>query len=192
MLSPSGSNRQNFRFIVLRDSEESTRAKALIGGVARDIWTAKREADGYDEGTGVEPDSPKGRMAATMEHFVDNFEQIPVVVIVAALRHRPGPEETIGASVYPACQNMLLAARALGYGATIMTWHRAVEGELRDVLGIPDDVFLAATITLGVPAGRQGPVRRMPVEGFVHDGCWGAEADWLTEPEGTRHTRWRR
>ena len=190
--APSGSNRQGFRFIVLRDQAEAMAAKAAIGAAAREIWSAKRDADGYDEGSGAAADSPKARMAATMEHFVDNFEQIPVVVLVAALRHRPGPEETIGASVYPACQNLLLAARTLGYGATIMTWHRAVEAELREILGIPEEAFLAATITMGVPVGRQGPVRRMPIEAFVHDGSWGKEADWLVEPPGTRHTRWRR
>ena len=190
--APSGSNRQGFRFIVLRDGEPSRAAKAAIGGAAREIWSAKRAADGYDAGSGSRADSPKARMATTMEHFVEHFEQIPVVILVAALRHRPGPEESIGASVYPACQNLLLAARTLGYGATIMTWHRAVESELRQILSIPQDVFLAATITLGVPAGQQGPVRRMPIEAFVHDGSWGTEADWLAEPEGTRHTRWRR
>ncbi|MGI9576757.1 MAG: nitroreductase family protein [Microthrixaceae bacterium] len=190
--APSGSNRQGFRFVVLRDQPESLAAKAAIGEAAREIWRAKRESDGYDKGSGAAADSPKARMAATMEHFVDHFEEIPVVVLVAALRHRPGPEETIGASVYPACQNLLLAARTLGYGATIMTWHRAVEGELRQILDIPDEAFLAATITMGVPVGRQGPVRRMPMEAFVHDGRWGAEADWLGEPPGTQHTRWRR
>jgi nitroreductase len=190
--APSGSNRQGFRFILLRHGEEAMAAKGAIGRAAREIWSAKRRADGYDSGSGAQADSPKARMAATMEHFVDHFEQIPVVILVASLRHRPGPEETIGASVYPACQNLLLAARTLGYGATIMTWHRAVEAELREILDIPEEAFLAATITLGVPAGRQGPVRRMPIQAFVHDGRWGTAADWLSEPPGTRHTHWSR
>jgi nitroreductase len=130
-------------------------------------------------------------MAATMEHFVDHFEEIPVVVLVGAVRHRPGPEEHLGASVYPACQNLLLAARALGYGGTMMTWHRAVEPELRELLGIPDDVFLAATITLGRPVGRHGPVRRRPLPSLVYDDAWGEPAPWAADPPGTRHTAWR-
>jgi len=47
---------------------------------------------------------------------------------------------TEGASIHPACQNLLLAARALGYGGTFMGWHFAVETELRELLGIPDAI----------------------------------------------------
>jgi nitroreductase len=190
--APSGSNRQPVRFIVLRGSETALAAKGLIGAAAREIWAAKRRADGYDTGTGADPTSPKARTAATMEHFVEHFEEIPAVILVAALRSRPGPEETIGASIYPACQNLLLAARTLGYGGVMMTWHRAVEDELRELLGVPDDVFLAATITMGRPQGHHGPVRRMPLEAFVYEDGWERPVGWTTEPEGTRHTRWRR
>lgn len=186
--APSGSNRQPFRFVVLRDSSEARRAKELIGAASRRMWAQKRAADGYDAGSGSDPDSPKARTAATMQHFVDHFEQIPVVVLAAALRRRPAPEETLGASVYPACQNFLLAARALGYGGVMMMWHALVADELRALLGIPDDVFLAATITLGVPEGGHGPVRRRPVSELVFDGAWDRHSTWVVEPEGTRHT----
>jgi nitroreductase len=190
--APSGSNRQPVRFLVLRGSDTARAAKGLIGGAARGIWAAKRTADGYDQGSGADPSSPKARTAATMEHFVEHFEDIPVVILVTAVRHRPGPEETIGASIYPACQNLLLAARALGYGGVMMTWHRAVEDELRALLDVPDDVFMAATITMGRPAGGHGTVRRMPLEAFVYEDGWERAADWTIEPPGTRHTRWRR
>lgn len=189
--APSGSNRQGFRFLVLRDGDRAAAARRLIGDAARAIWSAKRESDGYDRGSGADPTSPKARMAAAMDQFVTHYEQIPVVILVGAERHRPGPEETIGASVYPACQNLLLAARALGYGGVMMTWHRAVEDELRDLLEIPEDVFLAATITLGVPRGGHGPVRRMPVQAFVYEDRWGDHPDWAVDPPGTRHTSWR-
>lgn len=186
--APSGSNRQPFRFVVLRDTAEAREAKQLIGEASRRLWAQKRAADGYDAGSGADPDSPKGRTAATMQHFVDHFEQIPVVVLAAAVRHRPAPEETLGASVYPACQSFLLAARALGYGGVMMMWHALVADELRALLGIPDDVFLAATLTLGVPEGNHGPVRRRPVGELVRDGHWERPAGWVTEPEGTQHT----
>lgn len=186
--APSGSNAQPFRFLVLRDSPEAKQARALIGDGSRRLWAAKREADGYDAGTGADPTSRKGRQAATMQQFVDHFESIPVVILAAATRRRPPPEETLGASVYPACQNLLLAARAMGYGGVMMMWHSLVDAELREVLAIPDDVFLAATITLGVPEGRHGTVRRRPVGELVFDGRWGEAAAWATEPPGTRHT----
>ena len=61
--APSGSNRQLFRFVLLRDDETSRQAKALIGGVARQAWDAKRAHDGYDRGSGGDTESPKARTA---------------------------------------------------------------------------------------------------------------------------------
>src|SRR4051794_19267277 len=135
--APSGSNRQNFRFVVLRDGPKSTAAKALLGEAFRRNWAEKRAFDGYTEGSGVDESSPKARMARTMQRFVDRFEQIPVVVIPCLIRHRaPNPAE--GASVYPACQNLLLAARARGLGGVMTGWHHTVEDDLRELLGIPE------------------------------------------------------
>ena len=77
--APSGSNRQPFRFIVLTDGPVAREAKRLIGEGARKFWAAKREADGYDTGSGAEADSPKARMARTMQHYVDTYESVPVL-----------------------------------------------------------------------------------------------------------------
>ena len=185
--APSGSNRQPFRFVVLRDGPKAEQAKSLLGGSFRSMWARKREADGYDEGSGASADTPKARMAATMQHFVDHFERTPVVVIACLQRHRD-PHPTEGASVYPACQNLLLAARALGYGGVMTTWHSFVEADLRTLLGIPDDVALCATIPLGRPAGGHGPVRRRPVAELVYDDGWEEPAMWAADPAGTSFT----
>ncbi len=113
-----------------------------------------------------------------MQRYVDRFEQTPVVVLVCLERYRAAsPYE--GASVYPACQNLLLAARALGYGGALTMWHLGVETELRQLLGVPDGVALSACITLGVPEGHHGPVTRKPIGELVHDGRWGTAATWL-------------
>lgn len=186
--APSGSNRQGFRFLVLRDGPAAAEARAVLGQSARVLWNLKRSHDRYDEGSGADPSSPKARMRAAMHEFVEGFERVPVIVLPCMVRHRPGPEETIGASVYPACQNLLLAARALGYGGVLTTWHAACEPELRRLLGIPDDVFVAATIALGRPRGRHGPVRRRPLGELVFEDRWGEAAEWAVDPPGTRHT----
>jgi len=183
--APSGSNRQLFRFVLLRDDETSRQAKALIGGVARDAWNAKRAHDGYDRGSGGDTESPKARMARAMQHFVDHYEEIPVNVLACLIRHRaPTPAE--GASVYPACQNLLLAARSLGYGGVITGWHAAVEPQLRELLAIPDGVAISACIPLGRPVGNHGPVRRRPLTELVYDGGWDKPAVWAVDPPGTR------
>lgn len=185
--APTGSNRQPFRFVVLRDGPRAREAKALLGESFRDLWAAKRAADGYDTGSGASADSPKARTARTMQRFVDRFEETPVVALACLVPWR-GLDPTVGASVYPACQNLLLAARGLGYGGVLTMWHGPVEAELKSVLAIPEEVFIAATIALGRPEGRHGPVRRRPVGELVFDDGWEQPARWATEPEGTRHT----
>src|SRR6202453_1072480 len=79
--APSGSNRQPFRFIVLTDGPVAEEAKRLIGEGARRFWAAKRNADGYDAGSGARADSPKARMARTMQQYVDSYETVPVLVL---------------------------------------------------------------------------------------------------------------
>jgi len=183
--APSGSNRQLFRFLLLRDDETSRQAKALIGGVAREAWNAKRAHDGYDRGSGGDMSSPKARTAQAMQEFVDRYEEIPVNVLPCLIRHRaPNPGE--GASIYPSCQNLLLAARALGYGGVITMWHAAVEPQLRELLAVPDGVGISACIPLGRPVGGHGPVRRRPLAELVYDGGWEKPAPWAVDPPGTR------
>ena len=186
--APSGSNRQPFRFIVLTDGPVAREAKRLIGEGASRFWSAKREADGYDRGSGREEGSPKARMARTMQRYVDEFEAVPVLVLACYVRYRDSTAFVDGASVYPACQNLLLAARALGYGGVMTGWHFSAAAELRALLEIPDDVELAATITIGRPVGRHGPVRRRPLPELVYGERWGASPSWAVDPEGTTHT----
>jgi nitroreductase len=183
--APSGSNRQPARFLVLRDGPAAIDAKALLGGAFRAQWSLKSSADAYDAGSGADPTSRKARQAAAMERFVARFEEVPVVVLATVVPHRP-PDITMGASVYPACQNLLLAARALGYGGVLTMWHAPVEAELRALLHIPPEVVVAATIPLGRPEGGHGPVRRRPLGEVIYEDRWEGSAPWATDPPGTR------
>jgi nitroreductase len=185
--APSGSNRQPFRFLVLVDGPQARAAKRLIGQAAQRIWGAKRETDRYDSGSGAEEGSPKARMARTMHDYVEDFERVPVLILPCLVRYRdPTPSE--GASVYPACQNLLLAARALGFGGAFTGFNFAVDQELRDLLGVPAGVFLAGTITLGRPAGHHGPVRRRPMAELVYEETWETSPWWAVDPPGTGFT----
>jgi nitroreductase len=171
--APSGSNRQAFRFLTLRDGPQATIARQKLGESFRHGWALKREQDNYRP----------SRFADSMQHYVDNFEKHPVVILVCLDRYR-APALHEGASVYPACQNLLLAARALGYGGALTMWHLEIESELREILEIPDHVALSACITLGVPAGRHGPLRRKPLTDVTFEDRWGASPDWaeLSDP----------
>lgn len=185
--APSGSNRQPYRFLVLTDGPNAQAAKSLIAEGAQRAWGGKRVTDGYDQGSGARDESPKARMARTMQQYVDDFARVPVLVLPALVRYRePTPFE--GASIFPACQNLLLAARALGYGGVLTGWHYAVEAELKQLLGVPEEVFLAATITIGRPLGHHGPVRRRPLAELVYGEAWEQAPAWAVDPPGTEHT----
>ena len=185
--APSGSNRQPFRFLVLTDSPTAVAAKQLIADAARRVWEAKRERDGYTQGSAARPDSPKSRMARTMQQYIDAFASVPVLILPCLNRYRE-PEYTEGANVYPACQNLLLAARAYGYGGVLTMFHKEVEPQLRAMLGVPDGTVMSATITLGRPAGQHGPVRRRPLSELVYQDAWGVPAPWAADPPGTAFT----
>ena len=129
-------------------------------------------------------------MARTMQDYVDNFASVPALILATLVRYRE-PTTTEGASVYPACQNVLLAARARGYGGVLTMFHSFVEDDLRALLEIPDGVFMAATITLGKPVGRHGPVRRRPLNDLIYGDQWGVAPDWAIDPPGTEHVHGR-
>jgi nitroreductase len=183
--APSGSNRQPFRFLVLRDGPHAVQARALLGRAFREAWATKRRTDGYGGDTA---DTPRARLERAMEQFVEGFEDVPVVVLACLVRYRP-PSPHEGNSIYPACQNLLLAARARGLGGVMTMWHALVEDELRALLGIPDGVAISATIALGRPEGRHGPVRRRPLQELVFEDTWGDAPAWAVDPPGTAYTQ---
>jgi nitroreductase len=182
--APTGTNRQHFRFIVLTDSPTALAAKKLIGNRARAAWANMRARDGYDSGSGAKGNSPKARMARTMQEFVDNFEKAPILILPCLIRQK-NPSKLETASIYPACQNILLAARALGYGGVITGYHLAVEDELVKLLEIPPDIFIAGTLTLGKPQGKHGTVRRRPLSELIYVDKWGNSPSWAIDPPGT-------
>ena len=86
--APSGSNRQPFRFIVLTYGPVAREAKRLLGEGARRLLGRQEEGRRLRPGSGAEPDSPKARMARTMQHYVDNYESVPVLVLACFVQYR--------------------------------------------------------------------------------------------------------
>jgi len=81
------------------------------------------------------------------------------------------------ASIYPAVQNMLLAARALGLGATLKTLYLNFEKEAEAALGLPPNVHSYALLPIGYPMGQFGPVRRIPLADVFYEDRWGQHRD---------------
>ena len=83
------------------------------------------------------------------------------------------PSRTSGSSIYPAVQNMLLVARALGLGATLTTLYLQFEKEAEAALGLPPGFHSYALLPIGYPMGRFGPVRRIALTDVVYEDRWG-------------------
>ena len=95
------------------------------------------------------------------------------MLIVCCLEGDSGSGVGAGASIYPAVQNILLAARALGLGATLTNRHLLYEKEVDEILGLPKDARTFAIIPIGYPLGNFGPVSRAPIDDVTFLDRWG-------------------
>jgi nitroreductase len=115
------------------------------------------------------------RMLAGAQHLGRHFADVPVWIVVCARAIYPPdePQELyLWSAVYPAAQNLIVAARALDLGTTFTTFHSIAEDRFREVLGIPEDVTIGAVIALGHPDRPFGPVKRKPVAEVIHREHW--------------------
>ncbi len=163
--APSGGNRQPWNFIVIRDPE----TKAKIAEWYLDGWN--KAYGPLKQAATASPATAK--TYASAEHLANHLAEIPVLIIATINTSGVAPVSTSGASIYPAVQNLMLAARALGLGTTITTLHRSHEAEVKQLLGVPDGVETMALIPIGYPAGTFGSTTRIPAERVVFWEKWG-------------------
>jgi nitroreductase len=178
----SGGNRQGWRVIVSRDREVRARlVELMIPPMKR--YVAQVQAGEMPWNT-IDPSKlDEAAVAATPppDRLLDPVRQAPVVLLVGldlsvvASMDRDLDRVGIvsGASIYPFVWNILLAARAEGFGGVITTFLTAAEPEVRELLGVPAHVALAATVPLGRPAHPLTRLRRRPVEAFAMRERWG-------------------
>ncbi len=166
--APSGGNMQRWRFLVIHDPQ----VKQTVGALYRRAWdeiVAPRYRSGEPApGTNRERFD---RMLAAAEYLAHHIHEAPVWIVPCL--QGASPTRTAGSSIYPAVQNMLLAARALEFGATLTTLYLNFEKEAEAALGLPPDWHSYALIPIGYPTGRFGPVRRAALEDVVFEDRWG-------------------
>jgi nitroreductase len=168
--APSGGNRQGWSFVVVRDPAK----RARLGELYREAWSELMQVPYYRDAASAPPDSPAGRMLASARHLGQHLGEAPVLIL-ACIALDPGAQPTLttGASIYPAVQNIMLAARALGIGSCITTIHRVRDAQVKELLGIPSDVETAALIPLGYPLGKFGRPPRRPLHEVAFADRWG-------------------
>jgi nitroreductase len=166
--APNGGNHQIARFLVVTDP-------ALIrefGRLYHEAWWHKRRDDhGWTRPEDIPPEERSYRAAAGL---ADHMSEVPCIVLAFAAP--PGWAN----SVIPACQNLMLAARALGIGSIPTTLHAKVMERVYALLGIPADLAFHFCIPLGYPAAgaRFGGSRRRPTAETTCLNRWGSPVPW--------------
>jgi nitroreductase len=167
--APSGGNTQRWRFLVVKDPEVKKKVQVYYSRLY-DETVGPRYATSAPP-PGSDPERFK-RQNAAVKYLTDHYHEAPVW-IVACLEDGPNPNRMAGSSIYPAVQNMVLAARALGLGTTLTTRHMLFEKEADAALGLPSGVHSYAILPIGYPMGKFGPVGRGPLNEIVYQDRWG-------------------
>lgn len=164
----NGGNMQSWRFLVIRDAA----VKAEIGAYYRRAWH-EQVGPRYRAGGPAPGTTPEafGRMLDAVDYLADHIHEAPVWIVPCLMGGTP--TRTTGSSIYPAVQNMLLAARALGLGATLTTVHLLFEKETEQAMGLPEGAHSYALLPIGYPKGKFGPVRRTELPDVVYADRWG-------------------
>jgi len=192
---PSGSNAQNWHFIIVRDAEQKQR----IAKVWQQVWDFYLQTFARADARPGEDLAARERMKGAGTYLVEHIAETPAIIFVAvkrdeqlakvlsspstlaalirhfgfggAARLMMGSTRTNalaeGSTAYPAVQNLLLAARALGLGTVLTTPHFFVPGTFEAILGTPSDVTIAAALPIGYPKGNFGPTKRPSAERVV-------------------------
>lgn len=154
--APNGGNRQPWIFVAVTDAE-------------RRAWIAERYRRAFHAYIGPareaaeRPDYPevKRRNMRAAIWLADHLHEAPVHLVVAGWTRRNEPQQQ---ALFPCVQNVLLACRAVGLGASLTTTHLAFQGEIDRYLGLSPDTPSCALIPIGWPRGKFGVPPRRPID----------------------------
>ena len=169
--APSPGNSQGWDFVVVTDADKR---KALGEGISNVMAPAVENATKNLGGPDALDDVSR-RMLVGALNLAQTLKDVPVHFLVCGKEVYPPEAPNVSfvwSALYPAAQNILLAARALGLGTCFTTYQHVAPDLIREVLGIPADVHIAAYIPMGWPDINFGPLARKPVEQFTHMNGW--------------------
>ena len=168
--APTGSNVQNVRWLIVRDPE----TKRQLADENRKHITAYMAADRVEE-LPHQSKEKRDRMREAVVWQMEHMHEIPALVIGCLEFPEPLSDAARaggGGYIWPAVQNVLLAARALGLGATPTTLPLRDRDRVKEILGLPETVEAYCLIPVGYPMGNFGPVTRIPVAQTLHWDQW--------------------
>jgi nitroreductase len=177
--APSGGNIQPWQFLVVTDDGK----RAKLGEIYHRAYFRYEAAmlptvpPFRDEATRASFE----RTVAASRHLAQHLGEAPVILLflmpsITMTLHDEGGDLDVGtpyASLYPAVQNFMLAARALGLGTALTTVHRIYQDEVRALFEVPDRLEIPALVPVGHPTGKFGVAPRKPLEKLVHWNTFG-------------------
>ena len=180
--APSGSNRQNWKFLVVTDKN----IREKLSNIYRETWDYYINSflnSAKDPGASrLKKQDDKDietirRISNSASWLAENYHKVPLLVL-ALSRNDP-----TGSSIYPAIWNLMLAARGHGIGTCLTTVMSFETEKVFEVLNIPNDKgwTLNATITAGYPLGKWGVAERKPVDDVTYLNTWGNKTNWNLE-----------
>ena len=170
--APTGSNMQGVRWIIARDAAVK-RELADLNRRAVEAYIGPR-LEQLEEVPHQSPEKRR-RMLDSVLWQMEHMHELPALIIACLDFGEPATPERMaggGASIWPAVQNVLLAARALGLGATPTTLVLADPGAASAALRLPETMAPYCLIPVGYPLGRFGPVTRRPLDEVLRFDRW--------------------
>jgi nitroreductase len=170
--APSGGNQQPWRVVLVKDPA----IRQQLGELIRPVWVEYASTQAAGQRAFVMGQSVEFTPVEVPHRIVDDIVTAPVVLVVAVdltrvammdgnATHRPAIVG--GASIYPFCWNVLLAARTYGLAGVLTTFLSRVELQAAPVLGLPEGWALATTLVLGYPEHQPTRLTRRPVQSFT-------------------------
>lgn len=181
--APTGHNSQDWRFIVVTDPD----AKAKMQEWSQRAWTIA--FPDYQTQDAIDALPRTQRLSIqSVKDLANTLASVPLIVVVCGLR---GKHSSPGGSHFPAVQNMLLAARALGLGGSIFNLPMVGGDGMYELLGIPESNEIYCCVPIGYPTDRPGPLRRKPVKKVAYLEQFGQEWPFASDqPEAGWGHRW--
>ena len=176
----SARNAQPWYFVAVREPALRRAIAALYLSAWRQAQTvtAARDAD-----ADIRKRADYPRMMRAVDHLATHLDQAPVIILACLDATQLGPmadaaghiraPQSAYASIFPAVQNLMLAARSFGIGSTLTTVYAAVEAQIRDVVGAPAHAHIAALVPLGYPTAPFRENTRKPVDTVAFLDRWG-------------------
>jgi nitroreductase len=178
--APSGGNQQNWRFLLLDDTDKRAALAPLYQHAMGELW--KTVYKSQLDAARADPDAPESvqifKVQRSAQWLADKFEDVPLFMFPFC------QYDPTGGSIYPAVWSAMLAARAEGVGSCLTALLQFFHpNETFEILGVPADEgwVLSGTVSFGYPTGTWGVGGRMPVQRVSYRNTWGTDIGFTVD-----------